>query len=216
MQQTNESNQPFEVKSFSSDDKSTILLTPLFIVMGAKKDELSALTTTIKSNLEGFKPSDDLSIIYLDTIDDMEYRDNLSCLDINYQSEGNSKYNYLSFENNDVLNDFLKAFHSYTNNAFVSSTMLCNRKEAATYPLIAAAVVIAGGSLLTYIVNLYHDYVPPRTMIVKAFVYYFYQFCRIVGPYPVAILTVVLVCICLRWLIKSIKNPPMKTIFNKK
>lgn len=216
MEKNLKSNEMFDIKTFSSDEKSVILLTPLFIVSGVEKDELSELITAIKTKRENYKPSDDLSVIYLDTIEDMKFTSNNSFLDINYESEGKTMYCYLDFENNEVFDDFIHDFNIYTDNAFESKTMRCTSKEAATSPIVMALLVAAGGSLLTFIVNMYHNYNPTRTMIVKSFVYYFYKFCKIVGPYPVAIATVIAFIFCMAWLVKSIKNPPMKTLFEKK
>lgn len=80
--------------------------------------------------------------------------------------------------------------------------------KAATFPLMFTAIVAVAGSCLAWFAYQLEGYELTQSNIVNGYVYLLEETLQIIGCYPILILTVLLLVLCVLWMFKKMSHLP--------
>lgn len=82
--------------------------------------------------------------------------------------------------------------------------------KAAVFPLITTLIVTLAGSLLTWLAYDLESYQLVQDNIINGYIYLLEKGLKLIGYYPILILTVLLLVFCLIWTLKKVSNLPLR------
>jgi hypothetical protein len=111
---------------------------------------------------------------------------------------------------------FLEEIYSHLTGKYSYEITEYSPVKAALAPLSKMAYILLTGGVLTWLAHTSRTQaVIKRTTIIKGYIALFYDLAMRVGPIPVIIVTLLLLCWYSQYVVESYKNPPINMVITK-
>jgi|SRR5690554_1035099 len=111
---------------------------------------------------------------------------------------------------------FFEEVYPYLKDNYTYSIKEFSPLRATLAPIGWMGILLLAGVFLTWFAHIVQTQPVTRTMVVKAYVALIYKILKFIGPIPVVALTVIALPVCINYLVKRYKNPPVMMTIKKK